>query len=419
MMCEVSNCNEPVSRSTQLTRREEVSKYLECSLDARSIDSNSMSTHLCDKHYRSLQKKLNPVNYQWKCVVCSTGIRGSNYSHFRACAEPELFQKTLINHTDFQGTITASDKVCTACYRHSLTISKIFKENPAPNDDEFLLLVASIQKSLPAFPYSINTESELTEIAAKYTIIHVAQKLLDNQALTLLSAHSTFIYQLDRLLPMSSLQYRPDKPGNPRWLLSQLSSSLQHHMSYTCKVNKHGVILFRRERELDALSHALYSANISSKPNVKPDHVQVCNDVNERIHKQINSKQLATDPGTLEIDHLIESVDPVVWNTICILTQSTSERSKKRSSQSESSKNIKNIRRLFILCQIMFCIDNTCYMPFHVLTADLIDSYGGSFELIKILNRLGVCVSNDTLLRHIQQKVQESVSKGILQGLDP
>ena len=60
MMCGVSNCNEPVSRNTQLTRREEVSKYLECSLDARSIDSNSMSTHLCDKHYRSLQKKNKP-----------------------------------------------------------------------------------------------------------------------------------------------------------------------------------------------------------------------------------------------------------------------------------------------------------------------------------------------------------------------
>ena len=59
---------------------------------------------------------------------------------------------------------------------------------------------------------------------------------------------------------MSSLQYRPDKPGNPRWLLSQLSSSLQHHMSYTCKVNKHGVIPFRRGRELDALSHALLLA---------------------------------------------------------------------------------------------------------------------------------------------------------------
>ena len=58
-------------------------------------------------------------------------------------------------------------------------------------------------------------------------------------------------------------------------------------------------------------------------------------------------------------------------------------------------------------------------MPFHVLNADLIDCYGGSAELIKIFNRLGVCVSNDTLLRHIEQNVQQMKSKRILQGLDP
>ena len=34
---------------------------------------------------------------------------------------------------------------------------------------------------------------------------------------------------------------------------------------------------------------------------------------------------------TLEIEYLIQSVDPVVWNTICILTQSETERDKKRS----------------------------------------------------------------------------------------
>ena len=140
-------------------------KHLECSLNARSNDSNSMSTHLCDKHYRSLQKKLNPENYQLKCVVCSTGIRGSNYSQFRTWCEPELFQKTLFEHTDFQGTIIATDKV----RRHSPTISKINKENSAPNDDEFLLLLAAIQKSLPALPYNITRESELIEIATKYS----------------------------------------------------------------------------------------------------------------------------------------------------------------------------------------------------------------------------------------------------------
>ena len=96
-------------------------------------------------------------------------------------------------------------------------------------------------------------------------------------------------------------------------------------------------------------------------------------------------------------------------------SQSATERKKGRNIIQSKSSKIKSIRRLFILCQIMFCIDSTCYLPFYVLIADLIDSYGVSVELIKILNRLGVCVSNDTLLRHIQQKVQE----GILQGLNP
>ena len=416
--CEVASCSEPVSRSTQLASRDEISDFLQCTLDIRSANSKTTTTDLCDKYYRAVQKKLNPTNYQWRCVVCSAGIRGSNYSSFRSCCDPELFQRHLIEHADFQGNITASDKVCAECYRHSLTISKIKKENLVTNDHDFSVLVASIQTSLPALPFSIKDESKLIEIATKYTVIHVAQTLLDNHALTLLGAHSIYLRQLDRLLPMSSLQQCPGKPGTPRWLLSQLSSSLQHHMSYTCRVKKHGVILFRQGREIDALSHALYSANVNSKSkqNDKADHVEVCNDINRRIHKQIESKELVTDPATLDIDSIIESIDQTVWNAVCILTQSVSERRKKPSSNLES---IKKVRRLFILCQIMFCMDNTCYMPFHVLTADLIDSYGGAAELIKIFNRLGVCVSNDTLMRHIQHYVEESKSKGILQGLDP
>ena len=55
-------------------------------------------------------------------------------------------------------------------------------------------------------------------------------------------------------------------------------------------------------------------------------------------------------------------------------------------------------------------------MPFHILNADLIDCFGGSAELLRIFNRLGVCVSRDTLLRHVQTTVLE---QGLLQGLNP
>lgn len=99
------------------------------------------------------------------------------------------------------------------------------------------------------------------------------------------------------------------------------------------------------------------------------------------------------------------------------MTQSTSE--KKKHKCSEKYKHIKKIRRLFILYQIMFCINKNSYTPFHVLTADLIDCYGGSSELIRVFNRLGVCTSYDTLLRQIHESVEASRSQGIIQGLVP
>ena len=58
-------------------------------------------------------------------------------------------------------------------------------------------------------------------------------------------------------------------------------------------------------------------------------------------------------------------------------------------------------------------------MPFQILNADLLDCYGGSSELIQIFNRLGVCVSSDTLSRHIYQHVEESKELRIIQKLNP
>ena len=68
---------------------------------------------------------------------------------------------------------------------------------------------------------------------------------------------------------------------------------------------------------------------------------------------------------------------------------------------------------------MMFTIDSRCTAPFHTTITDLIDCCGGSSELIRALNRLGVCSSYDALLRHIQQCTKVIMEKGILQGLDP
>ena len=92
-VCDVSGCTEPTFKSTKLADRQGISMLLKCALKPiRSGTDDSLSTPLCYRNYHSLHKEINPVHYQWKCAVCSIGISSHNYSNFRACSEPEVFQ---------------------------------------------------------------------------------------------------------------------------------------------------------------------------------------------------------------------------------------------------------------------------------------------------------------------------------------
>ena len=409
--CEVSGCIEPACRCTKLATKEEITQHLQCPLD----NLENFETNLCDNHYRNLHKQISPASYQWKCGVCSIAIRGGNYQSFRACAEPELFTKHLREHTDHDVGITGNEKVCMECYRHSLTVAREAIEKPTTTDDEFKCLIDTIKGSLSTLQAEITNEQKLIDYVLKLTTVAIAQQLLNNQALTLNSAYDIFKSNVESLLPMSTSDTPSKIVRSPRWLLCQLSLLLNHHLAYTCRVKKHGTILYRQGRELDCLSHSLFSLkNLKSDFN-KPKYMEVCSTLNSRLHSQANKCKLSED--LLNIEQQIQTTDPVLWDMICVLTQSTRERINQRHSQVYEG-NIKNLRRLFILHQIMFCIDNTCSVPFHILTADLIDCHGGSSELIKVFNRLGVCVSSDTLLRHIQGTTQRFMSNGLLQDMN-
>ncbi len=112
------------------------------------------------------------------------------------------------------------------------------------------------------------------------------------------------------------------------------------------------------------------------------------------------------DHDEVDFDDLIQQVDPQLWNAACLLTRSTSELrgTSKVNDPLSPAYHKKSVRCLFLLCTILFCTDDRCSMPLHTLMTDTIESQGGSVVLIKILNRLGVCASADTLSRFIQYK---------------
>ena len=166
--------------------KEDIRLHLQCGPFAAS---HKRETFLCDAHYRSLHRELNPDSYQWKCVICSMGIKGSNYHKFRSCSEPEVFQLHLEQNTDFRGEITSNDKVCMGCYRFSLQVAS---QKPNSTDEDFDMLVDGLKASVPEIPYHASNEPEVLNVALTLTTISVAKELANNHALTLISAYSIF-----------------------------------------------------------------------------------------------------------------------------------------------------------------------------------------------------------------------------------
>ena len=114
--------------------------------------------------------------------------------------ESEYIQKHLQAHTDFEGEVSPTDKVCETCYRAHLTLLKL--EDDSSDGADFETLVNRLKSSLPILAGSTSTD-DLTSLATKITIVTIAQELLSNHALTLNSAYNIFTHQIQTIVPMS------------------------------------------------------------------------------------------------------------------------------------------------------------------------------------------------------------------------
>ena len=104
------------------------------------------------------------------------------------------------------------------------------------------------------------------------------------------------------------------------------------------------------------------------------------------------------DITTIDIDQCIESIDPELWEAVCLITKPIKEETKPNPTR--------RIRRFYCLCALLFCTNSSCSFPIHTLLTDIIECCGGSLRLIKLLNRLGVCASSETHRRYMQYQIE-------------
>ena len=421
--CCVPGCKETLFTQTQIVSEEQISLALGISI----TPPIPIPTPLCKGHYHTIYKSLQPT--QSHCPTCGSSLKGTSV---RTCPDPGRVQEYLSKNTGYEGVIGKECKVCFACYRSHLQILKDVKA--ISTDSDLSALINALKLTLtPA--KGINSIDNAVEHSLTLTAIYVGDIILRNEAILLPQVHETFSTFAIDTLSTSNLEWVGEPKGlvTARCILSNLTATLQHHLSYVCKVKKYGTLLYRSNGDsLHALTCSLHksykketictsdnctcSTPISSEPLQMQ---QVMLDLNSRIHQQVK-RFLADDAAipfqfdTLDIDTIISEMDPNLWSAICSLSQSVSERrcTSKVSDNTTRAQHIKKVRRFYCLCVLMFCTDDRCYLPLHNLVTDIVESLGGSTLLVKVLNRLGICCSADTLARSIQHRVKERETKG-------
>ena len=127
------------------------------------------------------------------------------------------------------------------CYRSHLII---IQTNRSVSNDCILQHV--IEGLLP--PSRVNTLQQTIDATMLYITKVVATELLCNSALLLPVIHKWFCSHLDVLIASQEIKIDIgdiNKLVRVRWILSNVTANLHHHISYTCTTRKFGTLIYR------------------------------------------------------------------------------------------------------------------------------------------------------------------------------
>ena len=124
-------------------------------------------------------------------------------------------------------------------------------------DAELHLLITKLKTELVDI-VDVNTLDHALTYAAHFSAIVVGDALLKHNALLLPDVYDSFLDKLNEIIQLRGISGSADiGVVTPNWLRSQLSSLLDHHMTYRCSVKKYGTVLCCHDGDL------LHALNVS------------------------------------------------------------------------------------------------------------------------------------------------------------
>ena len=381
------------------------------------LNGTEQPIFLCQTHYQCLYRKIHA---HIPCAGCDAKPKSSQGGYTRHSPDALSVTNYLNEHTEFEVTITPTDVLCKSCYDMHLVIIK---------NMESLDNIPDLSSDMSLWSMIVCEEhtTELTR-AVLNTVIHVAKMLQQERALLLPQVVNVFTQNYSSSDNTNLELDNGTIKFSARWLMSQLITYLQPYMEYKCVVKRLGTVLYPRNGNLvKTLSLALYQStpqciNMPQSSSHKlPTTRSVVQEagyvINGKIHEQIKKNEDLTDLTSFSLEDSINNIDPLLWEFVCLCTRSVRESTGR--THGDDYEYIKNVRRYFIICMIMFTTNPLCDTALHNLVADTVEVYGGSRQLIRVLNRLGVCVSCDTHDRLVTCVAEQQSKASLWSELTP
>ena len=115
-------------------------------------------------------------------------------------------------------------------------------------------IIGSLNQTIPKIESTMSMDN-VVNCAMIRTMIEVGNILLKGESILLPTVHDIFNQHARCILKTINVEYNASVTS--RWLLSQLITHLKHHVSFVCKVRKHGTII-KNQDHLLTLSHLLW-----------------------------------------------------------------------------------------------------------------------------------------------------------------
>ena len=400
------------------------------------VHSEGKLIPLRQTHYKYLHRFIHADTYKHaKCFTCSAVIKGSS----RHCPDPVAIKQHFCQCGDVEFDITEKDILCTNCYNAHV---EILRGSQDISLDHELRALLDNSSTIPVGHFTKYVNSALTEAIRKLGAI-----LCNRVAILLLELYKFLLEEARKNatemgIDISELQLKQEIPK--RCFLGRLISFFGKHLAYACKQRCIGALLYRPGTDLlCCLSKALnvmQNANVSflttskastveaepgtSAPSIDNEVAQldmICSKVNARLQKQIKQlvDQNASTPydiSKFDVEATIASLDPLLWRMVVNITRTARET--KNDIPPENINHRRKLSCLYCLCVMFFSCNRCCSIPLHLLLTDLIDTQGGSSDLIQMLNKFGAVASSDTHRRYVQFKVHQKIASGFLSELN-